>query len=140
MLKYSTFTENDSLYNTPPVFCIYMVNKTLHWIKRQGGVEVVAKNNAEKAQVIYDVIDNSNGFFIGHAEKEYRSKMNITFNLADKDLEKDFVAKAKAAGFIGVGGHRLVGGCRASTYNAVPMEACQSLAEFMKQYQAEHSK
>ncbi|MBQ9762847.1 MAG: 3-phosphoserine/phosphohydroxythreonine transaminase [Phascolarctobacterium sp.] len=140
MLKYSTFTENDSLYNTPPVFCIYMVNKTLHWIKRQGGVEVVAKNNAEKAQVIYDVIDNSNGFFIGHADKEYRSKMNITFNLADKDLEKDFVAKAKAAGFIGVGGHRLVGGCRASTYNAVPMEACQALAEFMKAYQAEHSK
>ena len=138
MLKYSTFTENDSLYNTPPVFCIYMVNKTLHWIKRQGGVDVVAKNNAEKAQVIYDVIDNSNGFFIGHADKEYRSKMNITFNLADKELEKDFVAKAKAAGFIGVGGHRLVGGCRASTYNAVPMEACQALAEFMKQYQEEH--
>ena len=138
MLKYSTFTENDSLYNTPPVFCIYMVNKTLHWIKRQGGVDVVAANNAAKAQVIYDVIDNSNGFFIGHADKEYRSKMNITFNLADKDLEKDFVAKAKAAGFIGVGGHRLVGGCRASTYNAVPMEACQALAEFMKQYQEEH--
>ena len=138
MLKYSTFTENDSLYNTPPVFCIYMVNKTLHWIKRQGGVDVVAENNAEKAQVIYDVIDNSNGFFIGHADKEYRSKMNITFNLADKELEKDFVAKAKAAGFIGVGGHRLVGGCRASTYNAVPMEACQALAEFMKQYQEEH--
>ncbi|MBR5588904.1 MAG: 3-phosphoserine/phosphohydroxythreonine transaminase, partial [Phascolarctobacterium sp.] len=75
---------------------------------------------------------------IGHADKEYRSKMNITFNLADKELEKDFVAKAKAAGFIGVGGHRLVGGCRASTYNAVPMEACQALAEFMKQYQEEH--
>ena len=78
MLKYSTFTENDSLYNTPPVFCIYMVNKTLHWIKRQGGVEVVAKNNAEKAQVIYDVIDNSNGFFNGHEEKKYRRKKNIT--------------------------------------------------------------
>ncbi len=80
------------------------------------------------------------GFYIGHAEEAYRSKMNITFNLADKELERDFVAKAKAAGFIGVGGHRLVGGCRASTYNAVPMEACEALAEFMKKYQIENEK
>lgn len=138
MLKYSTFADNDSLYNTPPVFCIYMVNKTLHWIKRQGGVAAVAANNAAKAQVIYNAIDNSNGFYIGHADKEYRSKMNITFNLADKELEKDFVAQAKAAGFIGVGGHRLVGGCRASAYNAVPMEACTALAEFMREYQKQH--
>lgn len=138
MMKYQTFADNDSLYNTPPVFCIYMINKTLHWIKKQGGVDVIAANNAAKAQVIYDAIDNSNGFYIGHAEKEYRSKMNITFNLADKELEKDFVEQAKAAGFVGVGGHRLVGGCRASAYNAVPMEACQALAEFMQKYQKQH--
>lgn len=138
MMKYQTFADNDSLYNTPPVFCIYMINKTLHWIKAQGGVEAIAKNNAAKAQVIYDAIDNSNGFYIGHAEKAYRSKMNITFNLADKELEKDFVEKAKAAGFIGVGGHRLVGGCRASAYNAVPMEACRALAAFMHEYQQQH--
>lgn len=138
MLKYQTFADNDSLYNTPPVFCIYMVNKTLHWIKRQGGVEKIAQNNARKAQIIYDVIDNSNGFYIGHAEKAYRSKMNITFNLSDKELEKDFVEQAKAAGFIGVGGHRLVGGCRASAYNAVPLEACAALAEFMQEYQKQH--
>ncbi len=138
MMKYQTFADNDSLYNTPPVFCIYMINKTLHWIKKQGGVDVIAANNAAKAQVIYDAIDNSNGFYIGHAEKEYRSKMNITFNLADKELEKDFVEQAKTAGFVGVGGHRLVGGCRASAYNAVPMEACQALAEFMQKYQKQH--
>lgn len=138
MLKYATFAENDSLYNTPPVFSIYMVNKTLHWIKKQGGVEQIAANNAAKAKLIYDAIDNSNGFYIGHAEKEYRSLMNITFNLADKELEKDFIAQAKAAGFVGIGGHRLVGGCRASAYNAVPLEACQALAQFMEKYQKAH--
>lgn len=135
MLKYATFAENDSLYNTPPVFSIYMVNKTLHWIKKQGGVEQIAANNVAKAKLIYDAIDNSNGFYIGHAEKEYRSLMNITFNLADKELEKDFIAQAKAASFVGIGGHRLVGGCRASAYNAVPLEACQALAQFMEKYQ-----
>lgn len=134
MLRYSTFAENDSLYNTPPVFAIYMVNKTLHWIKKQGGVNAIAKNNLAKAKLIYDVIDNSNGFYKGHAEKDARSLMNITFNLATPEMEKDFVAKGKAAGFVGIGGHRLVGGCRASTYNAVPLEACKALAEFMQEY------
>ena len=138
ILKYATFAENDSLYNTPPVFSIYMVNKTLHWIKKQGGVEQIAANNVAKAKLIYDAIDNSNGFYIGHAEKEYRSLMNITFNLADKELEKDFIAQAKAASFVGIGGHRLVGGCRASAYNAVPLEACQALAQFMEKYQKAH--
>lgn len=138
MLKYATFAENDSLYNTPPVFSIYMVNKTLHWIKKQGGVEQIAANNVAKAKLIYDAIDNSNGFYIGHAEKEYRSLMNITFNLADKELEKDFIAQSKAASFVGIGGHRLVGGCRASAYNAVPLEACQALAQFMEKYQKAH--
>ncbi len=138
MVKYSTFADNDSLYNTPPVYAIYMINKTLHWIKKQGGVEAVYQNNVAKAKVIYDVIDNSKGFYKGHAEKDARSLMNITFNLATPEMEKDFVARGKAAGFVGIGGHRLVGGCRASTYNAVPMEACVALAEYMKQYQAEH--
>ena len=104
MLKYSTFANNDSLYN------------------------------AAKAKLIYDVIDNSNGFYKGHAAPEARSNMNITFNLATPEMEKDFVAKGKAAGFVGIGGHRLVGGCRASAYNAVPLEACKALAEFMEEY------
>lgn len=138
MLKYATFAEKDSLYNTPPVFAIYMVNKTLHWIKNQGGVDVVAARNAAKAKLIYDVIDQSGGFYIGHAEPAYRSKMNITFNLQTSEMEKDFIAQGKAAGFVGINGHRSVGGCRASAYNAVPVEACEALAEYMKQYQKNH--
>lgn len=136
MLKYQTHADKDSTYNTPPVFAIYMVNKTLHWIDEQGGVEAIQKANEAKAKVIYDVIDESNGFYKGHAEAPYRSKMNITFNLKTPEMEKDFIAKGKVAGFIGINGHRSVGGCRASTYNAVPMEACQALAQFMKDYQA----
>lgn len=138
MLKYQTFADKDSLYNTPPVYAIYMVNKTLHWIQNQGGVDVIARRNAEKAALIYDVIDASDGFYVGHAEKPYRSNMNITFNLATPEMEKDFIAKGKAAGFVGINGHRSVGGCRASAYNAVPVEACQALADYMKQYQKEH--
>lgn len=140
MLQYATFAANDSLYNTPPVFAIYMVNKTLRWINKQGGVDAVAQNNAAKAKLIYDVIDGSGGFYKGHAVKEARSLMNITFNLATPEMEKDFIAQGKAAGFVGIGGHRLVGGCRASAYNAVPLEACAALADFMRQYQKEHEK
>lgn len=138
MLKYQTFVDKDSTYNTPPVFAIYMVNKTLHWIKAQGGVDVIAARNAEKAKLIYDVIDQSEGFYIGHAEPAYRSNMNITFNLQTLEMEKDFIAQGKAAGFVGINGHRSVGGCRASAYNAVPVEACEALAEYMKQYQKNH--
>lgn len=140
MLKYATFADNDSLYNTPPVFAIYMVNKTLRWIQKQGGVDAIAQNNAAKAKLIYDVIDSSNGFYKGHAVKEARSLMNITFNLATPEMEKNFIAQGKAAGFVGIGGHRLVGGCRASAYNAVPLEACAALADFMRQYQQKYEK
>lgn len=138
MLRYQTFADRDSLYNTPPVFAIYMVNKTLHWIERQGGVEAIQARNEEKAALIYDVIDQSEGFYRGHAERPYRSRMNITFNLASPEMEADFIQKGKEAGFVGIGGHRSVGGCRASTYNAVPVEACQALADFMRAYQADH--
>ena len=115
-----------------------MVNKTLHWIQNQGGVDVIQARNAEKAALIYDAIDESDGFYIGHAEKPYRSKMNITFNLQTPEMEKDFIARGKELGFVGLGGHRSVGGCRASAYNAVPLEACQALADYMKQYQKDH--
>ena len=139
MLSYQNYADNDSLYNTPPVFAIYMVNKTLHWIKAQGGVAAVEARNKEKAQLIYDVIDNSNGFYRGHADKASRSRMNITFNLPTAEMEKDFIAEGKKRGFIGIGGHRLVGGCRISTYNAVTVEACRALADFMKEYQNQHA-
>lgn len=138
MLQYKTFVEHNSLYNTPPVFCIYMVNKVLHWIKNQGGVVAIEKNNIEKANLIYKVIDESNGFYKGHADSDYRSNMNITFNLKTADLEKQFLTVAKENNFVGLNGHRLTGGCRASTYNAVPIEACEALARFMKEFKAKH--
>lgn len=138
MLKYQTFADKDSLFNTPPVFAIYMVNKTLHWIKNQGGVDAVAENNARKAKLIYDAIDESEGFYIGHADKDARSRMNITFNLRTPALEQEFLAEGKARGFVGIGGHRSVGGCRASAYNAVPMAHCQALADYMKEFAKNH--
>ena len=139
MLSYQNYAANDSLYNTPPVFAVYMVNKTLHWIKRQGGVSAIAARNKEKAQLIYDVIDASRGFYRGHAEHASRSLMNITFNLPTAEMEKDFIAEGKKRGFVGIGGHRLVGGCRVSAYNAVTVEACRALADFMKEYQNKHA-
>lgn len=139
MLKYSTHADNNSLYNTPPTFGIYMLGEVLKWVEAQGGLEKIAQNNEEKAALIYDVIDGSNGFYNGHAEADSRSLMNITFRVADEDLEKKFLAEAKAAGFVGLNGHRSVGGCRASTYNAVPREACQALADFMVNFQKQNS-
>lgn len=136
MLKYTTFTKNNSLYNTPPTFGIYMLGEVLKWVEQQGGLKKVAEHNQAKAKLIYDAIDHSNGFYVGHAEKDSRSLMNITFRLADEELEKQFLAEAKAAGFVGLNGHRSVGGCRASTYNAVPYETCKALADFMVAFQA----
>lgn len=138
MLNYKTFADNNSLYNTPPTFGIYMLGEVLKWIEAQGGLEQVEKNNEAKAKLIYDTIDNSNGFYYGHAETDSRSLMNITFRVADEELEKQFLQEAKEAGFVGLNGHRSVGGCRASTYNAVPTEACQALADFMVAFQTKH--
>ncbi|WP_042476686.1 3-phosphoserine/phosphohydroxythreonine transaminase [Bacillus ndiopicus] len=138
MLKYSTFTYNNSLYNTPPTFGIYMLGEVLKWVEKQGGLENIAEHNEAKAKLIYDAIDESGGFYIGHAEKESRSLMNITFRLADEELEKQFLTEAKEMGFVGLNGHRSVGGCRASTYNAVPYETCKALADFMIKFQAKH--
>ena len=138
MLKYTTHADSNSLYNTPPTFGIYMLGEVLKWVEAQGGLEAIAKNNEAKAKVIYDVIDESNGFYTGHATPESRSLMNITFRVSDEELEKQFLAEAKEAGFVGLNGHRSVGGCRASTYNAVPFEACQALANFMIDFQKKH--
>ena len=134
-LQYNTFVKKDSTYNTPPVFCIYTLNRMLHWIKNMGGLKAIEERNKVKAAMIYGVIDRSNGFYRGHAEKEARSRMNVTFNLENEAMEKDFVEKAKANDFIGVKGHRLVGGLRVSLYNAVTPEAAEALADFMKEYE-----
>lgn len=135
ILKYSTHAKNNSLYHTPPTFGIYMLGEVLRWIEDLGGLEAVAKQNEEKALLIYDTIDNSNGFYTGHAKANSRSLMNITFRVADEELEKKFLIEAAEAGFVGLNGHRSVGGCRASAYNSVPVEACQALSNFMKDFQ-----
>lgn len=138
MLSYETHVKGNSLYNTPPTFAIYMLSKVLKWVKNNGGVSEIEKRNEQKAKLIYDVIDESNGFYIGHAEKDSRSLMNITFNLPSEELNKKFLAEAKEKGFVGLNGHRSVGGCRASTYNSVPYEACEALREFMTEFMKKH--
>jgi len=135
MLKYKTFVEHNSLYNTPSCFIIYTTGLVLKWIEETvGGVEGVAERNRRKAQAVYDVIDDS-GFYRGTAEKDSRSLMNVTFRLQDESLEKRFIAEALEAGLGGLKGHRSVGGCRASLYNAVEMEAVQALTGFMKEFE-----
>ncbi|KPN96963.1 3-phosphoserine/phosphohydroxythreonine transaminase [Lysinibacillus sp. ZYM-1] len=138
MLKYTTHADSNSLYNTPPTFGIYMLGEVLKWVESKGGVSAIEKHNELKTKVIYDAIDNSNGFYKGHATPDSRSLMNITFRVADEELEKLFLVEAKAAGFVGLNGHRSVGGCRASTYNAVPLEACEALRDFMVEFQQKH--
>ncbi|MFD2216248.1 3-phosphoserine/phosphohydroxythreonine transaminase [Metabacillus endolithicus] len=139
ILKYSTHSKNNSLYNTPPTFAIYMLSLVLEWVKEQGGVKQIQKINEEKAGYIYSAIDESNGFYKGHAEKNSRSLMNITFTLQNEELTKKFLQEAKERQFIGLAGHRSVGGCRASTYNAVPKEACEALAKFMTEFKNQNS-
>lgn len=134
MFRYSTFLKKDSLYNTPPAFCIYMVGKVAAWIKAQGGLAEMEKRNKKKAALLYDAIDNSNGFYRGHADKDSRSFMNVTFRLPNEELEAKFVAEALANGLSGVKGHRSVGGMRASIYNAMPYEGALKLTEFMDKF------
>lgn len=135
MLRYDTFYKKNSLYNTPPAFSIYMVGKIAAWIKNSGGLEEMAKRNSAKAKILYDVIDESDGFYKGHAEKDSRSFMNVTFRLPTEELEKKFVAEALEKNLSGVKGHRSVGGMRASIYNAMPIEGAEALADFMKTFQ-----
>ncbi len=134
MLRYETFFKKDSLYNTPPAFCIYMVGKVAAWIKDNGGLAAMEKRNREKAKILYDAIDSSGGFYKGHADKDSRSLMNVTFRLPSEDLEKKFVAEALEEGLSGVKGHRSVGGMRASIYNAMPIEGAEKLASFMAEF------
>ncbi|MCR8843772.1 3-phosphoserine/phosphohydroxythreonine transaminase [Paenibacillus sp. SC116] len=134
MMRYSTAHKNNSLYNTPPSFSIYMVKLVLEWIKEQGGLSAVQVANEYKAQLLYNAIDNSDGFYRGCAEQDSRSIMNVTFRLATEELEKAFAAQAEQAGFIGLKGHRSVGGLRASIYNAVPRSSCEALVQFMEDF------
>lgn len=134
MLRYDTFYKKNSLYNTPPAFSIYMVGKVAAWIKSSGGLTEMARRNSIKAKLLYDAIDNSDGFYRGHADKDSRSFMNVTFRLPNEELEKKFVAEALEKNLSGVKGHRSVGGMRASIYNAMPIEGAEALADFMNQF------
>lgn len=134
IMRYATFAKNNSLYNTPPVFAVYMVNLVLEWIKDQGGLTAMAERNARKAAMVYEAIDASNGFYAGHAASEARSLMNVTFRLPSAELEKQFLSEAQAAGMVGLAGHRSVGGIRASLYNAVSPESAATLASFMREF------
>ncbi|MCK4796226.1 MAG: phosphoserine transaminase [Spirochaetes bacterium] len=134
MLRYSTHADKNSLFNTPPVFNIYMVGLNLKWLKSIGGIQAIQEQNQKKASMIYDVIDGSDGYYKGHAQKNSRSLMNITFNLKSPELETEFVAGSIKQNLIGLKGHRSVGGIRASIYNAMPVEGCEKLVDFMKNF------
>lgn len=134
MLNYKTYAENNSLYNTPPTIAIYLLKLVLDWVENQGGVTAIEKINDQKAKLLYDAIDESEGFYNGHATPNSRSKMNVTFTLQSEEATKAFLQQAKEEGFVGLNGHRSVGGCRASIYNAVPLENVEKLAEFMKKF------
>ena len=123
------------MHNTPPTFSIYIVGLVLQWLKELGGVQAMEKRNIDKAQLVYDVIDQSGGFYRGHAQLESRSVMNVTFRMPTEDLEKQFAKEAAANELSGLKGHRSVGGLRASLYNALPVESVQALASFMQEFQ-----
>jgi phosphoserine aminotransferase len=134
ILRYSTHAEGKSLYNTPPVSMIYVMNLMLKWVKKQGGVAAIEKQSREKAAMIYDVLDKSN-FYKTYVEKESRSFMNIVFTLPSEELTDQFIAKAKENQMIGLKGHRSVGGVRASIYNAFPPDGVEALTQFMREFE-----
>ena len=134
MLNYKIQAENGSLYNTPPVFGIYILGLVLKWLLANGGLDGIAKVNTRKAGVLYAELDRT-AFWKPHADKDSRSQMNVTFRLPSEDLEKTFAKEATAAGFDGLKGHRSVGGMRASIYNAFPEAGVTALVEFMKEFE-----
>lgn len=135
MLAYKTHADKGSMFNTPPCFAIYVVGEVLKWLKRLGGVKVIEEMNIDKARLLYNAIDSSD-YYRGHADKDSRSLMNVPFTLPSKELEAKFIAEATAAGLNGLKGHRSVGGCRASIYNAFPKEGVEKLVQFMKEFEA----
>ena len=135
MLDYKALAESGSLYNTPPSFSIYIVGLVFQWAKKLGGLAAIEKINRTKADLVYSAIDNSGGFYRGHAQPAARSLMNIPFRLPSEELEETFAKEAKNASLIGLKGHRSVGGMRASIYNAMTVEGAQALANFMAEFQ-----
>jgi phosphoserine aminotransferase len=135
MLDYKVQADNNSLYNTPPCFSIYIVGLVCQWLIKLGGLSAVEQHNITKANLVYSAIDQSGGFYRGHAQAKYRSRMNIPFFTPTPELDEQFAKEATKQGLIGLKGHRSVGGLRASTYNALPLESAQALSNFMAQFQ-----
>lgn len=134
MLSYRIHAEKKSLYNTPPCFAVYMVKLVADWLEDIGGLNAIEGINEEKAGMLYETIDNSS-IYKGTAEKNDRSQMNVTFRLASEELENSFLKEAGERDFVGLKGHRSVGGCRASIYNAMPLEGVKKLVEFMNEFE-----
>jgi phosphoserine aminotransferase len=135
-LSYRTHANENSLHNTPPVFAVWATNLVLKWAKEQGGLAAIEKRNEQKAGLVYGEIDSSGGFYRCPVALAVRSSMNVVFRLPTEELEKRFVDEATKAGMLGLKGHRSVGGCRASLYNAMPLEGARALAAFMKDFSA----
>ncbi len=134
-LRYDVHLDKSSLFNTPPVFTIYMVGKVLKWMKAQGGIDAMEQRAADKSAILYDVIDNSGGYYRCPVEKASRSHMNVVFRLPSEEQEKTFLEEAEAQSLLNLKGHRSVGGCRASIYNALPEHSVRALADFMTDFQ-----
>ena len=135
MLKWKTQADNDSLYNTPPCYTIYVCGKVFKWLKKMGGLEKMKEINEKKAKILYDFLDQSK-MFKGTVVKEDRSLMNVPFVTGNDELDAKFVKEATEAGFVNLKGHRSVGGMRASLYNAMPIEGVEKRVEFMKDSEA----
>ena len=135
MLRYKVMADKGSMYNTPPCFAIYMAGLVFQWVEQQGGVAALEKINAKKAGLLYDYLDASK-VFRPVADKKDRSIMNVTFTLPDDDMTAAFIRMAAERGMINIKGHRSVGGCRASIYNAMPMEGVEKLVQCMKDFEA----
>ena len=137
LMSYKLMIDSDSMHNTPPCYTIYMLGLVLDWLEERGGPAGMAKANAAKAKILYDALDESS-LFIGHADKEARSEMNVTFRTGSEELDDKFAKEAAAAGLENLKGHRSVGGMRASIYNAMPQDGIESLAEFMRKFEKEN--
>ena len=133
-LRYDLHADKNSLYNTPPSFVVWMTKLTLQWIKANGGMSGMEKRRDEKADMLYGMLDDCGGFYISPVDRNSRSKMNVVWRLQSEDLEKKFLDEAEREGLSGLKGHRSVGGCRASIYNAMSLEGVRALTEFMKDF------
>jgi phosphoserine aminotransferase len=138
MMDYKIHADNDSMYNTPPTYAIYMAGLVFQWLKKNGGIAAMEKTNIAKARLLYDAIDASNGFYKCPVNKADRSRMNVPFTLKDANLDGDFLKQADARGLLQLKGHRSVGGMRASIYNAMPLEGVQALVNFMNEFARNH--